>query len=331
MTPQTNLDRGKSPDESCPLVTVALCTYFRPEKLDGCLESLIRQDTKVPYEIVVVDNDANGSARTTVEDRAAMAADRGIVLTYHIEPEQSISLARNRAIAAARGDWVALIDDDEVADPGWLDALVRCARAEDADGVWGPVVKTFPEKFPRWLQASKYFFRPQRVGLEGELHEELASNNAVLRREMLQSRPGPFDPKYGRIGGSDTELFEWLDHHGFRFFACPDAIVREEQPLSRASLRWMMRRGYRVGFVQSSIHVQHRGCVQGVAWVLRALVGDLVRVPIMMVQHIWRPRLLIWLLPRHLARQAGRIGYFLSVRIIEYRNRVKTQSPSGTN
>ena len=43
-----------------------------------------------------------------------------MVISYDVEPEQNIALARNRAIGNASGEYVALIDDDEFPDKQWL-------------------------------------------------------------------------------------------------------------------------------------------------------------------------------------------------------------------
>jgi len=55
--------------------TVSLCiaTYRRQERLAAVLEDLARQ-TRLPDEVVVVDNDGAGSARAVVEERVAAGA-----------------------------------------------------------------------------------------------------------------------------------------------------------------------------------------------------------------------------------------------------------------
>jgi glycosyltransferase involved in cell wall biosynthesis len=77
--------------------------------LANLLEELQKQNTNntFSYSVVVVDNDANESARTVVETfKQQSSAD----IDYFIEAEQNISLARNKAVKNARGNFVALID-----------------------------------------------------------------------------------------------------------------------------------------------------------------------------------------------------------------------------
>ena len=81
------------------------------------LQSLAGQQLPdgVKMEIVVVNNDPQTDLKERVWE---FADDHELVIKYDIEPEQNISLARNRSIELASGNWIAFIDDDEMADPG---------------------------------------------------------------------------------------------------------------------------------------------------------------------------------------------------------------------
>ena len=95
-------------------VTVGVCTFRRPEALQQTLDSLARQSwPHAAFEIVVVDNDVECSARAQVE-RFAQTAGAPCV-RYAVEPGRGVSHVRNQCVALARGEWLAFIDDDEVA------------------------------------------------------------------------------------------------------------------------------------------------------------------------------------------------------------------------
>jgi succinoglycan biosynthesis protein ExoM len=74
--------------------TLSLCiaTYRRPERLAAVLFDLTRQ-TRLPDEVVVVDNDASESARPVVEAR--LAAGSPYPIRYAVQPQKNISLTRN--------------------------------------------------------------------------------------------------------------------------------------------------------------------------------------------------------------------------------------------
>lgn len=97
-------------------VTAAVCTHGRPALLRRALGSLLAQSPPVA-EILVVEN-----APADERVRALLAAEFPGV-RYVFEPVPGLDFARNRALRAARGEIVAFLDDDAVADPGWAAAL----------------------------------------------------------------------------------------------------------------------------------------------------------------------------------------------------------------
>ena len=72
--------------------------------------------------MVVAYNDHRRSAKQVVSEFAATSS---IPVFYCVEPEQNIALARNKALASSRGDFVAFIDDDEVPGKDWLWNLLK--------------------------------------------------------------------------------------------------------------------------------------------------------------------------------------------------------------
>ena len=102
------------------VISICVCTYRRAERLALLLADLCAQDTPIA-EVVVVDNDATESARAVVEARRAAGCPFRLI--YAIQPERNIALTRNRTVELASGEWLAFIDDDERAEPGWLAAL----------------------------------------------------------------------------------------------------------------------------------------------------------------------------------------------------------------
>ncbi|HEY5752225.1 MAG TPA: glycosyltransferase [Chthoniobacterales bacterium] len=109
-----------------PPVTVAVCTRNRSEDLSLCLNSLVQIDYP-NLDLIVVDNaPLDDSTRRLVESKFPS-------VRYICEPRPGLDWARNRAVLAAKGEIVAYTDDDVVADPGWIKALVT--RFNDAPNV----------------------------------------------------------------------------------------------------------------------------------------------------------------------------------------------------
>lgn len=95
-------------------VSVVICTRDRAEELRRCLASLLRQ-SRVPDQVVVVDNASRDDGRTRV---AALAAGAD----YVREDRPGLDIARNRGVRAAIGDIVAFTDDDVPPSPALASA-----------------------------------------------------------------------------------------------------------------------------------------------------------------------------------------------------------------
>ena len=121
---------------AAPPITVVVCTRERPGALARCLDSLLTQ-AYPDFRILVVDN-APVTGATAEVVRAA--ARRGPV-DYLLEPRAGLSFARNAAVAAAPGEILAWIDDDEYADVNWLAEVARALDEHpEADVVSGVIV-----------------------------------------------------------------------------------------------------------------------------------------------------------------------------------------------
>src|SRR5262245_39860520 len=95
-----------------PHISICIPTYKRPGMLARCLDGVTSQCAKgFTYSVVVVDNDINQSASSTVRGRAISSP---VDIIYAVESTPNISLARNKAVATARGEYIAFLDDDEV-------------------------------------------------------------------------------------------------------------------------------------------------------------------------------------------------------------------------
>src|SRR5262249_40184507 len=100
-----------------PSATVAVCTRGRPDDLEQCLTSLTHLDYP-SLRVLVVDNAPDDDAVETLVRTQASPID------YVCEPRPGLDWARNRAIVEATTDVLAFTDDDAIAEPGWLKALV---------------------------------------------------------------------------------------------------------------------------------------------------------------------------------------------------------------
>lgn len=221
------------------LVDVCVCTFRRPS-LAGTLASLKAQTLPADrFRIIVADNDHEPSARSLVE--GALEVRRGFLYVH--APARNISVARNACLDAATADYVAWIDDDEVADAEWLEGLISALAESRCDAVFGPVQAVYPEDAPAWAAAAD--LHSTRPVLTREGVDTGYTSNALVRRAAIGERR--FDPALGRSGGEDTDFFTGLYVNGARFAAAPDAVVREVVGEERLRLSWLLQRAFRSG------------------------------------------------------------------------------------
>jgi succinoglycan biosynthesis protein ExoM len=227
-------------------IGVCIPTYKRPEFLKELLSMLGRQksDGFFRYSVHVVDNDEARSAEGVVADFARLAP---FPVTYAVEPVQNISLARNRVLRCAQGNFLAFIDDDEIPTEEWLLTLYQACRACGADGVLGQVKPLFDANSPSWLIKSRLCERPSFRNGMVLTHEEGRTGNVLLKRDVLNGLEPPFRPEKGRTGGEDMDFFRSLIARGHVFVWCDHAPVYEHLGPARCRKRYYIDRALRIG------------------------------------------------------------------------------------
>src|SRR5919108_1336022 len=183
-----------------PAVTVVVPTRGRSAYLEVTLDSLLRQRTRTPHEILVVDD---GSADSTRED----AKRAGVRCVSHGE-RRNLNAARNTGIREARAPLVALVDDDVHAPSGWLDALARGAeRNPDAEAFGGPIRARFEGGGPRGCGREEAPITTLDLGPDDREAEGVWGANLVVRRSAVE-RIGWFRERIVRPPGDEEE---WLE------------------------------------------------------------------------------------------------------------------------
>jgi succinoglycan biosynthesis protein ExoM len=223
-----------------PLISVCVCTFQRPQQLKQLLQCLDQQATKglFNFSIVVVDNDAQESARSVVE---LWAQRLSVPIIYGVEPQQNIALARNASVALATDTFVAFVDDDEEPSSDWLRNLYEVLIEYGADGVFGPVVPMFEKDAPVWAVRGGVFQRPTFDTGEVIHWKTAGTGNALVKRDVLMELDGPFRPEFG-AGGEDKDLFRRAMSRGRVFVWSAEAVCHEPVPPERTRVAFQLRR-----------------------------------------------------------------------------------------
>jgi succinoglycan biosynthesis protein ExoM len=226
------------------IFSICIATYKRPELLKKLINSLVIQTLPeaTKLEILVVDNSVQREAELIIKRFSRQFPD---LFCYLIQKEKNISLTRNMAVKKAKGEYLFFIDDDEYAESNWLMSLYYTLLKFNADAVFGKVISYFDEGTLEWIKKSYIYNRPSPP--TGTIAKATRTGNCVVRASLLKKTNGPFDPKYGISGGSDTHLFETLRIQGAKYVNCEEAITYEYVPKERSTQRWLFKRAFRGG------------------------------------------------------------------------------------
>lgn len=225
-------------------VTVAVPTFRRPDDLRVLVPRLLEQAAELAgryaVEVLVVDNDPEGSAVGTVAGLSAPG------LRYAHEPTPGIAAVRNRALDEAAGSrLLAMIDDDERPEPGWLGHLVGTWEASRPAAVAGRVVAAYDGQLDPWVAAGDFFLRfSMPTGTEVGT---AAAGNLLLDVEQVRRAGVRFATDLGLGGGEDNLFSRSLVRAGGRIVWCDESVAVDRVPTTRMTRRWVLVRSWSHG------------------------------------------------------------------------------------
>jgi glycosyltransferase involved in cell wall biosynthesis len=250
-----------SPGLDCATVRIAvvLPTFKRPDHVRLTLASLAAQTIGTPFAVVVVENNAAGlEGANAAADVLASGRLAGLVI---VEPRQGNCNAYNAGFRAALSVFpalthVAIIDDDEIAVPEWLERLANSA-GEGADIVGGPQVPVFLDPEGARRHAMHPVFRSAH-GATGSAGMITSTGNCLISADALRvMAPDFLDERFNYLGGGDTDFFTRLRERGFSFRWNQDAVVHETVPARRTERSWITARSIRNGLISALIQRKH--------------------------------------------------------------------------
>lgn len=286
------------------LISVCICTFKRPEGLRRALESAfaLQIPSGCTLELLVVDNDASGSASTVVDSFHALTTER-LSLRYINEPTPGVSHARNRCLESAAGEMLAFFDDDEFVQPDWLVALLACTDRTQADAVFGPVLPSFETPPTPWAVASGVHDRQRFPSGTVLPWREARTGNVALRRSMLAGGHR-FSTEFARTGGEDSLFFATAQSQGRKLVWCDEAVVHESVPAQRMERTWILHRAFMGGrtYVRLEARLGHR--MPYTTFALRGLVASVVSLATVAALYLRGDARHV----RHLCRLYGHLG-----------------------
>ena len=240
-------------------VVVACHDDKRIDLLERCVNSALRQDAPPREVVIAVDNNKELYARLRAEYRFRPAVN--VVANMG---SQGASATRNCGVLAARSPIVAFLDDDVVADPGWLSQLIAPLADPAVVGTGGGArprwegvkPRWFPDEF-LWAVGASFKGMPTRTSAVRNVWSE---NMAVRRSQFLAC--GGFLDGFGKRHDvsrpEDTELcVRFARRSGDHWVYVPGAQVEHFVPAHRSTLRFFLRRCHSEG--RGKVEMRHIG------------------------------------------------------------------------
>jgi GT2 family glycosyltransferase len=212
------------------LISVVVVNWNRKELLRACLASLVRQN-HADFEIIVVDN---GS----VDGSAEMAETGFGARVIRNRENRGFCAANNQGIAVARGEFVALLNNDAEAESAWLAELERACAAQPHIGMAASKVLVWEDPsridkaghliFPDGQNRGRGSGALDRGQFDREQEVLWPDGCAAMYRKAMLDQIGGFDEDFFAYG-DDAELGLRARIAGWQCLYTPRAVVRHHR------------------------------------------------------------------------------------------------------
>jgi succinoglycan biosynthesis protein ExoM len=223
-------------------VSVLIPTFRRPDSFIRAARSIFRQQGVEGIELVAIDNSPEGSA---LDAFRTLDAESPFPFRWAHAPKPGVAQARNVALALARGDLVAWLDDDEEASPRWLASLIAVRKQTGAQSVFGPVRAQAPANADHAIFFEDLYSR-RGSHESGVCAHAYGIGNSLQPRAMFGEAIA-FDPRADQTGGEDDALFASWSEAGATFAWAAEAVVVEHLGLERMRIAHGLKRAFAYG------------------------------------------------------------------------------------
>ncbi len=203
------------------MISIVVCTYNRAKFLPFCLDSLAQQNCEIhDFELVFVDNNSTDETARIFHDFEV--ANPSLQLRYFLETQQGLSFARNRGIQESKGDVIAFLDDDAIADTEYVQNLKTAFACSEFGAGGGRILPRWESRKPEWM--GKFLMPLVSVIDLGNENIEFPVNkypigaNMFFKRSVLEDC-GDFNTELGRVGknmmgGEEKDIFNRIRAKG---------------------------------------------------------------------------------------------------------------------
>ncbi|MFY0644773.1 MAG: glycosyltransferase [Bacteroidia bacterium] len=223
------------------VLSIAICTYNRPELLQHCLDAIYPQLTD-EVELIVVDNG------TTKVEELCNAFEN---LTYVTEDHTGLSFARNTAIRQSSGQYLLYLDDDAKADSNFVQiALDSCKTGYKVFG--GVYLPWYHYGQPKWFKDEYASNRMKYTSTTALSKGEYLSGGVMCIKKEIFKQIGEFKTDIGMRGsivgyGEESELQDRMRAQNIKLIYEPTLLISHVVAPYKLEVKWFLDSAFNRG------------------------------------------------------------------------------------
>ena len=228
-------------------VLICICASNRPQLLNKTLYSLkqLNKTPSVSLFVYVIDNDIYSGNKKIIDKFKK----KKLSIFYKLELRKGIVYARNKFLNSIEDlkikfDYIGFIDDDCEADLNWLTFHLKYLQKSSFN------ISTGPQNSKKKIGKNQIFFNLTNKYINKDITQTYwaATNNVIMKYEILKKHSIKFDLNLNKIGGSDQLFFLKHSKLGNKILWNKKAIVRENTKNKNINHDWFIKRNIRYGF-----------------------------------------------------------------------------------
>lgn len=210
-----------------PKVSIIIPVYNKKQYIDRCIHALANQEFK-DFEIIIVDDGSTDGSGELLDH--IIESDISKKISVYHQLNQGVSVARNKGLALAHGEWIWFVDADDVPNSIWLRQIEKYMHGDERDIIFSDFIKVssdgFEEKITSGLDGtigpddlSRYYMEQEyKTGFFGYLWCKL------LRKDFIVKASAKFQP--GLTLAEDLKFMVSLYRHNPRCLFTNDIAMR---------------------------------------------------------------------------------------------------------
>lgn len=187
------------------MISVVIPLYNKEKAIVRTMESVVKQ-TIAPEEIIIVDDGSTDNSLKVVQEFARGLKHNDYKLKIVHKENGGVSSARNSGIREAKGEYVALLDGDDLWESTFIEEQISLIHDFPEASMWGVNTAFIKNgKYWKWEQGMGDGFRGYVENYFGTTHNDLFCSSSVVIRKKAFEKVGYFDE---RISASE-DLDMW--------------------------------------------------------------------------------------------------------------------------